>query len=178
MLAISRTGPWPIFCLVDQICPQSVPLHIAQHSQEMLILLNRECFETPLPNAAVRAVTTVIGSNMGGEKPLHPTAQITVFVWPQQQMKVIGHQAVADNAHRPSRAGAIHQPQKMAIVGVRVENTRALIATIDDVVEESAYRCACRPWHGDMNIMTATRWQTTKSRMSPFSYGITHQPIG
>jgi hypothetical protein len=59
-----------------------------------------------------------------------------------------------------------------------VENTRALIATIDDVVEESAYRCACRPWHSDMNIMPATRWQTAKSRMSPFSYGMTHQPIG
>ena len=45
-----KTSPPPVFGANNQICPQCVSLHIANDLQQMRIMLNRKCLETPLPH--------------------------------------------------------------------------------------------------------------------------------
>ena len=56
--------------------------------------------ETFLPDMTAAVVVSVIAAYVRRHQPLHPAAQIAVFIRPQQQMKVIGHQTVADQPHR------------------------------------------------------------------------------
>src|SRR5262245_1466094 len=58
----------------------------------MVILLDRKGLETPLPHVAARGVVFEIPAHMGREQPLHPAAQVAVFVRPQDHMEVIGHE--------------------------------------------------------------------------------------
>src|SRR5262249_9953478 len=69
-----------------------IALDVSQHRQQVVVLLDRKGLETPLPHMAARGVVFVITANVSREQPLHPAAQIAVFVRPQDQMEVVGHE--------------------------------------------------------------------------------------
>jgi hypothetical protein len=103
----------------------------------VLVLLNREGFESSLPNTSRRSIGPLILANVTGEQPLHPAAQITVTIRPQDEVKMIWHQTVSQQTHRDSLTGAFHEPDEGAIVRVGVKYTLAAIASIDCVITDS-----------------------------------------
>lgn len=104
----------------------------------MPILLNREGFETSLPDMAARSAETVIAADMGGHQPLHEHAEVAVLIRPQQQMEVIGHQAVAKHGHGDPLGRLCQQRKKVPVVPLVMENSGAGIAAVYDVVADAA----------------------------------------
>jgi hypothetical protein len=100
----------------------------------MLVALNGESLEAALPDVPAAAVVAVVSPHVTGEKPLHPAPQIAVAARPKHEMKMIRHQAPADQPHRQPFAGRLEQPHERREILVFVEHLAAGIATIQDVV--------------------------------------------
>ncbi len=78
-----QTRPGILLSASVRFRSQGIPLHVAQHRDKMLILLDGKRLETPLPDVAAAAVVPVVTTHMGRHQPLHPTAQIAAFAWPE-----------------------------------------------------------------------------------------------
>jgi hypothetical protein len=48
----------------DELGPQAIPLHIAEHRQQVFVFLNRKGLEAPLPNMAAAAVVAMIAADV------------------------------------------------------------------------------------------------------------------
>lgn len=104
-----QAGPFPVFRTPNQIGSDRVSLDIPHDGQKMRILLNWKCFETTLPDTTGCITKPVMPADMACEQPVHPVTEITVAVWPQNQMKMVRHQTVRQYSHRYSIAGLCHQ---------------------------------------------------------------------
>ena len=60
----------------------------------MLILLDWEGLEPPLPDMAAGVVVPQLAAHVSHQEPVHPAAEVTIVVGPETQVDVIGHQAV------------------------------------------------------------------------------------
>jgi hypothetical protein len=100
----------------------------------MVILLDRKGLETALPDVAAGMVMAVIAADVGVHQPGHPGAQVAVADRPEDQVEMVGHQAVGQDAHRPSPAGFLDQPGEGGVVGRLVDDLRACVAAIEDTI--------------------------------------------
>jgi hypothetical protein len=66
----------------------------------MVVVLDGERLEPPLPDMAAGAVVAVLASGVGHEQPLHPAAQVAVGSGADHQVEVVGHQAVPEDIQR------------------------------------------------------------------------------
>jgi len=96
----------------------------------MVIILYRERLEPSLPDVTVGAVVPVIAADMSRHQPLHPATQVTVFVRPQQHVKMIGHQAISDQPHRHFFVCLPHQIDEGEEVFLFVKHIIATVTTI------------------------------------------------
>jgi hypothetical protein len=100
----------------------------------MFILLNWKCLEPALPDVPARVIVTRVPTNMGREQPVHPAAQIAITAWPQNQVKVIGHETVPEQSHRtPQRCLRHHLKERAEIVGL-VEDRGPSVTPVEHVV--------------------------------------------
>jgi len=100
----------------------------------MLILLNRESLESPLPNVSATSVVLMIETNVGRQQPLHPLAEISVQVRPENQMKVIRHNTVAEHSHANATTGFIEPVNECPVITAFPKNPLPAIAPIDNVI--------------------------------------------
>ena len=138
-IASLRRGP------PDVPAPDSV--RVPQHGQQMVVLLDGKRFEPALPAVAARVVIGVIPSNMRRQQPVHPSTEIPIVVWPESQMKMIGHETVRQDTHRNTLRRVVKQIKERLIIAVRMKYLSPGIAPIDDVitmVPDRRPRCA---WH-------------------------------
>jgi len=193
-----RTRPLPHTRGRDrQACgAYGVPLHIPHDRQYVLIALNRKCLESPLPDMSAARVMLVIPPHVACHEPLHPPAQIAVAVWPQNEMKMIRHEAVRQQSHGYAVARLGHQSQERGVVTAVVKHGRATVSTIHDVVANTTNRgsdCSrharkCTPIHplikrmagnGDMLLFqrlgSSTREVGNKKVECPLFRGWVHQ---
>jgi site-specific DNA recombinase len=96
--------------------------------------------EPALPNVPAAAVARAITMRLRGEQPLHPKTQVAVLVWPEHQMKVVGHCTIPDQPHRHAGAGCTQQRDKPVVVVVIMEHARPIVTAVDDVVAITARR--------------------------------------
>jgi hypothetical protein len=113
----------------------------------MVVFLNRERLESPLPYMTAGAVAPVITPHVRCEKPLHPSAQVAIRVRPQSKMKVIRHNAVSNHSHRHPLAAQSNQIKKSLIILLAIEDVLFCVAAIDNVVTDISDRSARSPWH-------------------------------
>ena len=92
-------------------------------------------------------------SGVGYGESLHERGQISVVLWPEHEMPVIGHQAIRDDSHRPLFQSLSDNPFECQIVFVVKEKLLLANATIDNVVNESSWGDASGSWHA-MNLAT------------------------
>jgi hypothetical protein len=62
---------------------------------------------------------------------VHEPPQVPVRLRPKDKVPVIGHQAVAQQAHRLLRKGDDHHPQKGCVVGVVLKNRSPFVTAIE-----------------------------------------------
>lgn len=82
-----------------QLRPQRIALHIARHRHEMLITLHGKRLEAPLIDrpGSSRVMVGVPALGMGDRDPAQHFGQLAIVPWPEQQMSMIGHQAIRDD---------------------------------------------------------------------------------
>gem|GEM_PF-4385651 len=66
--------------------------------------------------------------------PLHPPAKIAVIDWPQHEMKVVRHDAIANNPHPHSFVSFVEQLAKGREVSFFVKDLLSIIAPTQYVV--------------------------------------------
>ena len=71
----------------------------------MIVCLDGEGPETPLPDMAAAMVLLMVAADMRRREPHHVLAEVAVAARPQHQMEVIGHQAIGEKADIDSLAG-------------------------------------------------------------------------
>src|SRR5258705_524570 len=93
------------------------------------------------------AVMLVIPSHVSRLKPLHPATQIAVTPRPDHQMKVVGHQAVGQHAHRATNLRLVKQPHKRRVVRLLVKHPLPPVSPVENVVAIAGWRAALGAWH-------------------------------
>ena len=76
----------------------------------------------------------MITPDMGRLNPLHPAAHVAVISGPEDQMKVVGHQAIGEDPHGAAILGCVKQLDKRVEVGRFVEHLLPSVATVQNVV--------------------------------------------
>src|SRR3954453_20847333 len=65
----------------------------------MFVVLDGKRPESALPNMAAAMIVLMVTAHMSGEQPHHVVAQFTVAARPEGEVKMVGHQAIAEQAH-------------------------------------------------------------------------------
>jgi hypothetical protein len=68
----------------------------------MVVRLDRKGFEPALPDVSTRSIMPQVAANMSGQQPVHPAAEVAIGAGPEDQVKVFGHQTIAEHANRNS----------------------------------------------------------------------------
>lgn len=163
----TQAGPGPVLGFLDQASSKGIPLNVADDRSEIIVFLDRERFESALPHVTAGMVVPVVATNMRGHQPLHPGAEVTIADRPDNQVKMVGHQTVTNDAYWSTLAGQFDQLDEGGVVGWLVENLSAGVTAIEDVVAVIGLGSSCSAWHGLENRGLGSTSQG-KPRMSPF----------
>jgi hypothetical protein len=145
--ASRQTRPGPLLGRVDQTGTKRVAFDVAEDRQQVIVLLDRKGFEPALPNMTATAVLFAVATDMGGHEPVHPVAEVAVALGPDGQVKMIGHQAEGQDAHRHAGRGLADELDEVREVAVVVEDLSAGIAPVENMVAIGAHCCSRCTWH-------------------------------
>src|SRR5688572_6217312 len=101
----------------------------------MIVLLNGKRFEATLIKmpAANVMVMGMPALRMRQGQPMHEVRQLAVAPRPKDKMPVVGHQAVADQAHAGNMVlGFSDNALERLIVGILAEDRDAAVAAVED----------------------------------------------
>ncbi len=93
-----------------------------------------------------------------GQQP-HELAQLAILPGPKNQMPVIGHQAIADNAHRPSLDGSLDNPLESQVILAILKYGPPSNRPVEHVVNNSAGGSPETSRHGMKNTDEPNRCQ-------------------
>lgn len=152
MLRVATPGarPLPILRMSYQFRTQRVPLYVAHRRQQVHVLLNWKRLEPALPHVAAgpSATLSMIPPDMRRQQPLHVSTEVVIVAWPEDQVKMVGHEAEGEQPHVDAFVGGQQQIEEAAMVLVGVEDLHAAVAAVDDVVADAADGGAGGAWHG------------------------------
>ena len=99
------TGPQPILGARHQVGTHGVAFDVAEDHEQVLVVLNGERPEAPLPDMAAAVVVLVVAADVGGKQPAHVVTELTVLIGPEGEVKVVWHQGVGEQTHPGALAG-------------------------------------------------------------------------
>jgi len=100
----------------------------------------------------VAMVVPMVAADVAGHPPLHERAENGVGGRLHDQMKMIGHEADAEELDRILGFGRGQQVEKGGVVAVLVEELGATVPTIQHIVGVSGHLSARNPRHGESTI--------------------------
>ena len=123
--------------IFDHSGAKRIRFDVPQDCHGVGIVLNDRAFEPPLPDVSGRAVRLVIMPGMGDRQRLHDPADRLAVARREQQVEMIGHQAVAEEPERVTLLRLKECVQKLtAIIGRRQDGV-AVIAPIQGMIDEA-----------------------------------------
>ena len=102
-------------------------------------------------------VVPMITPDVRRHEPLHPAAQVSILMRPQQQMKMVCHQTKPRQPHRHLLVSLQHQVDKRGEVVILVKDVTLAIAPVQDMVNKTASRCSGCSWHEHRLTAVVTR---------------------
>jgi hypothetical protein len=130
----AQAGPAPVLGTFDQPGAEGIAFDVAEHDAEMLILFDWKGFETTLPYVAAGVIVAVMTPDVRGHQPLHPGAEVAIPARPEDQVEMVGNEAIAEDAHRSFATGQFEQFDEGGVVGGLVKDLRVSVTAIEDVV--------------------------------------------
>ena len=95
-----QARPRPIHGMLNESRSDGIAKNIPDRRQEMAVLLNWKTFEPALPYMPVTPIVLVIPTHVTGHPPLHEGAEGRFGGWLHDHMKMIWHEAGAEDLHR------------------------------------------------------------------------------
>jgi hypothetical protein len=111
-----------------------VQVNVPHEFGEVLIALAEDRLVASLKQVADLSVLAIVILAIGGEEPLHHPADVVILSF-DEQMNVIGHQAVGVKIEGQLGLLLGKLKEELAIVVVRAEDELTIVATGDDVIE-------------------------------------------
>lgn len=96
---LPRARPTPVFGSCSQLGSDWILFDVPQHCQQMHVMFNWKRFEPALPHMPTGIMPPMVATNMRGQQPAHPRAQVAIMVWPECQMKMVGHETIGQQPH-------------------------------------------------------------------------------
>lgn len=121
--------------MCDQAGADGIAQAVAEHREQMSVLLNREALETALPDMAVAMVVPVIAAHVTREPPMDERAEGIRGCGLEHEMEVVGHEAEAEDLDRIAGFRIGEQVEESAVVRVFVKDHRAGVAAVEDMVD-------------------------------------------
>ena len=103
----------------------------------MLVRLHWKRLEPSLPDMPASIVMPMIATHVRRHQPLHPPAEISVFMRPQNHVKMVVHQTVPCQSHGHLLMSLPHEIHKRREVIIFVKHITATIAPVEDMVNKS-----------------------------------------
>ena len=125
-----ETRPAPVSRVIDELRSYRIEQHIAEHGEQMMVLLNRETLEAPLPDMAMTPVMPMIATDVTGHPPLHEGTEAISGDGRDHEMKMVGHHAETQDVDRMLGFGHAEQLKEGRLVGVFMEDVDATIVTV------------------------------------------------
>jgi len=113
----------------------------------MRILLDRETFKAGLPDMARAHMVAAVLLNMTGQPPMHESAEGAHVRRFEDDVKMIGEQAKAVQLHLMTGFRGRQQVEEAGVIFFIMEDGRAVIAPINDVVHMTMDLSARKAWH-------------------------------
>jgi hypothetical protein len=113
----------------------------------MVVLSDWERLEPSLPDMAARLIMLVITTNVRGHEPHHEVAEVTIVERPNRQVKMVGHETIAQQTDGSPFFRLLQKFEERVEVPRLVEDGVTGIAAIQHVIAIAASRRACSAWH-------------------------------
>jgi hypothetical protein len=104
----------------------------------MIVVLDDERLESPLPNVPAGTIVAVLASGVGHEQPLRPSAQVAVGLSTHQYVKMILYQTVPEHIHGEPSAGVDDGLDEGFVVAGLAEDGLAAVAAVEHVIPHAA----------------------------------------
>lgn len=127
------TAPGIIIQLPDQPGTEGITVDIAQDFEQMTVILNQNGLVTSAKQLPVLPVGTIEVLGIDAIDVTHATRQIPLRGL-EQQVIMVGHQAVSRNLHIPALGGLANDFQKSSIIIRLKKNILSSAAAIHDMV--------------------------------------------
>jgi len=118
---------------LDHSRRQRVPLYVAPAAEPVAFPLNDRTLETALPEMANIAVTPGVIMHVGTQQARHERRQVQGIGKLNQQVEVVGHQAIVIEPKTQALAITAQQTQEKNTILVFGENGVAVVPTAEDV---------------------------------------------
>ncbi len=158
----SHARPRPVHDMLDQPRANRIAEHVAEDREEMAVLLNRKAFEAALPHMSVPVVVPMVAADVAGHPPLHERAEGSVGGRLHDEVKMIRHQADAEELDGVFGFRGGEQVKKCGVVAVLMEDRGATVATIQHMVDVSGHLSARNPRHGKTTVRQTGGWSKKK----------------
>ena len=103
----------------------------------MLVVLHRERFEPTLPDVAGCFVSAAVSLHVRVQQSMHPNTEVAVLARPEDEMKVIRHEAEREYPHGDRGAGDLEAAEELTIIARLVKDSLARVPAIEDVVADA-----------------------------------------
>ena len=183
-MARQKATPFPRPCHAanDACCPtanarpwgpcsaQSVSLDIPGDGVEMVVLLNGERLETPLIEvaSAARSAKGVPALRVSQCQPAHELRQLAVLSRPDQQMPMVGHQAIGQKPRLRSFDSLSQHSLEGGIIAVRIEQLQLCNRAVQDVIDVASLGGSVRASHAQQAMFPKHVRQATTKRSKRF----------
>ncbi len=139
-VAHGGAAPWPALGHADEIRADRISFDVSADVEEMFVLLDRETFEAPLIERAGSGgfVVGVPALRVSDGEEAHEFAEVAVFLRPEDEVPVIGHQTEADDSNRQAFVRLLDDAQHGGVVAVAVEKPFPTDGPVEDVVSQSS----------------------------------------
>ena len=147
--ATPQATPQPLLCPSHHLRPHRVGLYIPEDSQEVVVILHPETLEAalvhvPAPRAAMLGM---IAPHMGHPHPTQEPPNRLIRPQPDQQMPVVGHQAVGEQLHRLALQALNENLLRIRVLRSILEELHAGVPAVQDVVDQPGFYGSGGSWY-------------------------------
>ena len=101
----------------------------------MFVLLDGKALKAALPDMAVATVVPMVAAHVTGEPPLHERTERVGGRRLEHEVKMVGHEAEAEDLDRIAGFRVGEQVKERLIVAVFMKDGRAPVAPVEDMVD-------------------------------------------
>ena len=128
------TGPTVFPRPIDQARDQRIPLKVTATTQQVLVGVYDRTLAPALEQVPDQPIPPPVMVPVGHQQPRQQRRQLARIGQLQQEVKIVVHQAIVIEPKPEAIALALQQPQEMEAVVIVVEDRRARVPAVEDVV--------------------------------------------